>query len=214
MIRSPLTCAATRASSSSSSIPARQGRRPRAPPRPSRRASPRLLQPSVHAAQLRLSPKHEGRRRQGVRSGETRVAVVPDTARRLVGDGVEVLVERGAGEAATFSDAAYEEAGARVVSGDELYAGADLVCKVRKPSAEEVARLRDGQVLRRAAAAARRPRARAGARRARRDRLLDGLDPAHHPRPADGRALVAEHRRRLQGRPSSRPSTSASSSRC
>ena len=78
---------------------------------------------------------------------ETRVAVVPDTARRLVGDGVEVLVERGAGEEATFSDAAYEQAGARVVSGDELYAGADLVCKVRKPSAEEVARLRDGQVL-------------------------------------------------------------------
>ena len=79
--------------------------------------------------------------------GETRVAVVPDTARRLVGEGVEVLVERGAGEAATFSDAAYEEAGARLVSGDELYAEADLVCKVRKPSAEEVARLRDGQVL-------------------------------------------------------------------
>ena len=78
---------------------------------------------------------------------ETRVAVVPDTARRLVGDGVEVLVERGAGEEATFSDAAYEQARARVVSGDELYAGADLVCKVRKPSAEEVARLRDGQVL-------------------------------------------------------------------
>lgn len=78
---------------------------------------------------------------------ETRVAVVPDTARRLAGDGVEVLVERGAGETATFSDAAYEEAGARLVSGDELYAEADLVCKVRKPSAEEVARLRDGQVL-------------------------------------------------------------------
>ena len=79
--------------------------------------------------------------------GETRVAVVPDTARRLVGDGVEVLVERGAGEAATFADAAYEEAGARLVDGEELYAEADVVCKVRKPSADEVARLRDGQVL-------------------------------------------------------------------
>jgi NAD(P) transhydrogenase subunit alpha len=80
-------------------------------------------------------------------AGETRVAVVPDTARRLADDGVEVLVERGAGEAATFADAAYEEAGARVVSTEELYAGTELVCKVRKPSAEEVARLRDGQVL-------------------------------------------------------------------
>jgi len=72
---------------------------------------------------------------------------VPDTARRLVGDGVDVLVERGAGEAATFPDTAYEEAGARVVGADELYAEADVLCKVRKPSAEEVERLRAGQVL-------------------------------------------------------------------
>jgi NAD(P) transhydrogenase subunit alpha len=79
--------------------------------------------------------------------GETRVAVVPDTARRLAGDGVEVLVERGAGEPATFSDADYEEAGARPASADELYAQADVLCKVRKPSPEEIARLREGQVL-------------------------------------------------------------------
>jgi NAD(P) transhydrogenase subunit alpha len=79
--------------------------------------------------------------------GETRVAVVPDTARRLSGDGVEVLVEAGAGEAATFADASYEEAGARTVSTDELYAEADVVCGVRKPSADEVGRLREGQVL-------------------------------------------------------------------
>jgi NAD(P) transhydrogenase subunit alpha len=79
--------------------------------------------------------------------GETRVAVVPDTARRLAGDGVEVLVERGAGESATFGDADYEDAGARAVSGDELYAEADVVCRVRKPAPEEVARLREGQVL-------------------------------------------------------------------
>ncbi|MGH3013060.1 MAG: Re/Si-specific NAD(P)(+) transhydrogenase subunit alpha [Gaiellaceae bacterium] len=79
--------------------------------------------------------------------GETRVAVVPDTARRLVGDAVEALVERGAGETAAFSDGAYEDAGARLVSAEELYAEADVVCKVRRPSAEEVQRLRDGQVL-------------------------------------------------------------------
>jgi NAD(P) transhydrogenase subunit alpha len=79
--------------------------------------------------------------------GETRVAVVPDTARRLVGDGVDVLVEHLAGEAATFSDTAYEEAGAVVVPADELYREADVVCKVRKPSAEELVRLREGQAL-------------------------------------------------------------------
>ena len=78
--------------------------------------------------------------------GEARVAVVPDTARRLVADGANVIVEHGAGEAATFADAAYEEAGARLVSRDELYAGADVVCKASRPSSEEVARLREGQV--------------------------------------------------------------------
>ena len=79
--------------------------------------------------------------------GETRVAIVPDTARRLVGEGVDVLVERGAGEKATFADAAYEQAGARLASTEEVYADAEVVCKVRKPSPDEVERLRDGQVL-------------------------------------------------------------------
>jgi H+-translocating NAD(P) transhydrogenase subunit alpha len=79
--------------------------------------------------------------------GETRVAVVPDTVRRLAGDGVEVLVESGAGERATFADAAYEDAGARIVSRDELCAEADVVCRVRKPAPDEIALLRDGQVL-------------------------------------------------------------------
>jgi NAD(P) transhydrogenase subunit alpha len=79
--------------------------------------------------------------------GETRVAVVPDTVRRLVADGVEVLVERGAGVAATFADAAYEQTGARLVDAEELYAEADVICKVQKPSADELTRLRAGQVL-------------------------------------------------------------------
>jgi H+-translocating NAD(P) transhydrogenase subunit alpha len=80
-------------------------------------------------------------------AGETRVAVVPDTARRLAEDGVEVLVERGAGEAAAFPDSTYEQAGARLLATDELYAEADVVCKVQKPSATEIERLRAGQTL-------------------------------------------------------------------
>ena len=79
--------------------------------------------------------------------GETRVAVVPDTARRLADQDVETLVEQGAGEQATFADSAYEEVGARIVTADELYREADVVCKVRKPSPEEVERLREGQAL-------------------------------------------------------------------
>jgi NAD(P) transhydrogenase subunit alpha len=78
-------------------------------------------------------------------AGERRVALVPELAGRLVASGFEVLVERGAGEAASFPDAAYEEAGARVA--DDVYGEADAVAKVQSPDEEEVARLREGQVL-------------------------------------------------------------------
>jgi NAD(P) transhydrogenase subunit alpha len=78
-------------------------------------------------------------------AGERRVALVPELAGRLVTSGFEVLVERGAGEAASFPDAAYEEAGARIV--DDVYGEADAVAKVQSPSEDEVARLREGQVL-------------------------------------------------------------------
>jgi H+-translocating NAD(P) transhydrogenase subunit alpha len=78
-------------------------------------------------------------------AGERRVALVPELAGRLAANGFEILVERGAGETASFPDAAYEAAGARVV--DDVYGEADAVAKVQKPSDEEVARLREGQVL-------------------------------------------------------------------
>ncbi len=78
-------------------------------------------------------------------AGERRVALVPELVGRLVPGGFEVLVERGAGEAASFLDAAYEEAGARVV--DDVYGEAEAVAKVQKPSEDEAARLREGQVL-------------------------------------------------------------------
>ena len=76
--------------------------------------------------------------------GERRVALVPETVGKLVPAGFEVLVQRGAGEAASFPDAAYEEAGARLV---DDWADADAVVKVQKPSDEEAGRLREGQVL-------------------------------------------------------------------
>jgi NAD(P) transhydrogenase subunit alpha len=76
--------------------------------------------------------------------GERRVALVPDTAARLSKAGNEVIVERGAGEAAAFPDRAYEEAGASVV--DDAF-GAELVATVQKPGTDELARLREGAVL-------------------------------------------------------------------
>ena len=76
--------------------------------------------------------------------GEQRVALVPEVAARLVPGGFEVVVERGAGAAASFPDSAYEEAGARIASDPW---DTDAVVKVQTPSAEEAARLREGQVL-------------------------------------------------------------------
>jgi H+-translocating NAD(P) transhydrogenase subunit alpha len=78
-------------------------------------------------------------------AGERRVALVPELAGRLFASGFEVLVERGAGEAASFPDAAYEEAGTRIV--DDVYGEADAVAKVQSPTKDEVVRLREGQVL-------------------------------------------------------------------
>jgi NAD(P) transhydrogenase subunit alpha len=75
--------------------------------------------------------------------GERRVALVPEIVSRLAPGGFDVVLERGAGEAASFPDAAFVEAGATI--GDPW--DTDLVAKVRKPSEDEAGRLRDGQVL-------------------------------------------------------------------
>jgi len=79
---------------------------------------------------------------QETAGGEHRVALVPETVGRL-GEGIEVVVEAGAGDAAAFPDAAYREAGATI--GDPW--GAELIAKVAAPSADEVSRLHAGQAL-------------------------------------------------------------------
>jgi NAD(P) transhydrogenase subunit alpha len=75
--------------------------------------------------------------------GERRVALVPETVGRLAKSGNEVVVERGAGEASSFPDRMYTEAGGTI--GDAW--SADLVLKVAKPSDDELARIREGAVL-------------------------------------------------------------------
>src|SRR2546426_4160708 len=77
-------------------------------------------------------------------AGERRVALVPELVSRLVDGGFEILIEPGAGNAASFPDASYQEAGARL-EGDPYQA--DAVVKVLAPSAEEAQSLREGQVL-------------------------------------------------------------------
>jgi NAD(P) transhydrogenase subunit alpha len=79
--------------------------------------------------------------------GERRVALVPDSVARLVKAGHEVSVERGAGESAGFRDAQYESAGATLRDGAQALEGADIVVKVRRPSASEVEQLAPGVAL-------------------------------------------------------------------
>jgi NAD(P) transhydrogenase subunit alpha len=79
--------------------------------------------------------------------GEQRVAVVPDSVPALARAGVRVLVEPGAGVSAWFPDGAYERAGAKVASRDEVIGGADVLVGVGAPTPELIARLRSGQAL-------------------------------------------------------------------
>ena len=80
--------------------------------------------------------------------GEKRVATVPEVVEKLIKLGFSVSVESGAGDLANVSDEAYRAAGATIVdSAAKLWAGSDIVFKVRGPSKEEVSLLREGGTL-------------------------------------------------------------------
>src|SRR5580765_892050 len=79
---------------------------------------------------------------------ERRVAAVPESVEKLIKLGFAVQVETGAGDAANVSDDDYRKAGAGVVGGArELFASSDIVFKVRAPSTDEVALMKEGQTL-------------------------------------------------------------------
>jgi NAD(P) transhydrogenase subunit alpha len=81
-----------------------------------------------------------------VDSGEPRVAATPETAKRFIGLGAEVAVEKGAGEKAGILDKDYEAVGAKIVSGKDA-ANADIVLKVRRPSKAELANYKSGSIV-------------------------------------------------------------------
>jgi len=82
------------------------------------------------------------------RAGETRVALTPDAAKKLIGLGLSVVVETGAGLASCAADADYEAAGARIApSAAAALEGADILLKVRGPAEEEIAALKAGSVV-------------------------------------------------------------------
>ncbi|WP_321939217.1 Re/Si-specific NAD(P)(+) transhydrogenase subunit alpha [Burkholderia cepacia] len=79
---------------------------------------------------------------------ERRVATVPDVVEKLIKLGFSVAVQSGAGTGANFSDDDYRTAGAEVVAtAADLWGRSDIVLKVRPPSSEEVALLREGSTL-------------------------------------------------------------------
>ena len=78
--------------------------------------------------------------------GETRVAATPETVKKLKAQGHTLRVQAGAGVAASVTDAAYEAAGADIVTQAEAWS-ADLLLKVRCPTADEAPQLRAGSTV-------------------------------------------------------------------
>jgi NAD(P) transhydrogenase subunit alpha len=79
--------------------------------------------------------------------GERRVALVPEVLGKLEAAGLDILVEQGAGAGAAIPDQAFADAGATIVSSVELYAQADAILRVQKPSDSEVKVMRAGQAV-------------------------------------------------------------------
>ena len=81
-----------------------------------------------------------------IKDDECRVAATPETVKKMIGLGCQVLIQKGAGERASITDAAFEAAGANLVSAKNVYT-ADLIVKVRAPEASEIKAMQAGTVL-------------------------------------------------------------------
>jgi alanine dehydrogenase len=82
-----------------------------------------------------------------IKTDEYRVALTPAGARELRQRGHDVVVEAGAGFGSSFPDSDYRRVGARIASGEDVWAESDLVLKVKEPLPDEYPRLREGLVL-------------------------------------------------------------------
>ncbi len=82
------------------------------------------------------------------RDNETRIAASPEVVKKLIGLGFQVVIQKGAGLSASFTDAAFKDAGATIAK-DAVQAikGADIVFKIRAPGAGEIAQYKKGQIL-------------------------------------------------------------------
>jgi len=107
----------------------------------------------LHQCEKRGSDVHETKSMtvgipREIKSNEHRVAATPDGVAELIARGVPVLIEEGAGEGARIADDEYRWAGAEVVpTAADVWARADLVCKVKEPQPSELKYLREDMVL-------------------------------------------------------------------
>jgi len=82
------------------------------------------------------------------RAGETRVAAVPETVKKLIASGFSVTVEAGAGAAASYADADFAAAGATIArTAKDALAKADILFKVRGPEPDEIKALKSGTLV-------------------------------------------------------------------
>ncbi|XOV88902.1 MAG: Re/Si-specific NAD(P)(+) transhydrogenase subunit alpha [Pseudomonadota bacterium] len=80
-------------------------------------------------------------------ANEKRVALVPDAVKKLARAGFDILLEAGLGKHAGYADAEYEEAGATITTDrTDIFAKADILLRVRKPSADDIAQIKAGTV--------------------------------------------------------------------
>ncbi len=81
------------------------------------------------------------------RKNEKRVAITPKIAKDFINKGFEILVEKDAGLASAYDDASYKDAGAKVVSKDEIFHDSDVIVKINPLDDSEIAKLKAGQVV-------------------------------------------------------------------
>jgi len=83
-----------------------------------------------------------------IKPGEHRVGLTPTAVREYVAHGHQVIVEAGAGQGAGYADEAFRRAGATIVAdADAVFAGADMIVKVKEPQKVEWERLEPRHIL-------------------------------------------------------------------
>ena len=130
--------------------------------------------------------------------GEDRVAATPETVKKMHGLGADVAVEPGAGIEIGHPRRRLCRRRRHRRAADAVN-DADIVLKVRRPPAAELARLQEGRARHRHHGSLRQRGRAQGDGRCRRHRLRHGAHAAHHPRAGDGRAVEPGQPRRLPG---------------